>query len=263
MIRSARAAVVSAIFLWPFALPEFVVLAGPVSLPFAATFDTPTVDAVTAYPQFTAQVPAGKEDPLWLVDKTGRLRSAGAAFTALNQPSFSVKPATAPTGEIVIKVDLGWTNQGVFAGSGGCGIRLGQHLDTLESENTLVFHPGYPAGALRVDGAGGFANQDMGWSPAPGFMHHLEIHSFPNGLFNIKVTDGADGTKVFATSFTNPVAYGGDVGLLTHGPGAAYYDNLSISIAGQTQTVPEPATPILLFAAATAVGALRRRCDMA
>jgi hypothetical protein len=307
MTRSSRAAIVSAVFLWPLVLPEIVVLAGSVALPFTETFNTATVDAVATYPMFTAQVPAGEEDPLWYVNAAGQLRSAGASPVPLQQPSFSVKPATMPTGEIVIKVDLGWNNQGLGNGEGGCGLRLGQFEDTLENENSLVFHPGYPGGALRVEGDGGFGNSDMGWSPAPGVMHHLEIHSFPNGLFNLKLTDGQDATKVYNTSFTNTFAYGGDVGLLAHGPGGAMYDNLSISLPGQTlaadldsdgdvdgadflliqrnfgstinastyaawkstfgthlatttlAAVPEPTVPVLSFAAALGLGALRKR----
>lgn len=233
MTRSVRAALISAISVNSLVLPQIFVQGGPVPLPFTETFSTTTVDAVAAYPQFTAQVPEGMEDPLWYVNEAGQLKAAGAFPIPLKQPSFSVKPATAPTGEIVIKVDMGWNRQGLGLGEGGCAVRLGQFEDTLESENAVIFHPGYPGGAFRVEGDGGFGNTDMGWSPSPGIMHHLEIRSFPDGLFNIKLTDGQDPTKVFTKSFTNAFAYGGDVGLLTHGPGAAMYDNLSISLAGQ------------------------------
>jgi hypothetical protein len=239
MFRCAHAAIVSAVFLCPFSRPANV-LAGSVSLPFSESFNTITTDAVTAYPAFTAQVPPSQPDPMWSVNAAGRLRSDTTPYIRLKQPSFSVKPDPLPTGEIVIKLDIGWDGSEfvppIGPGYGGCGIRLGQFENTTESENTVLFHPGYPAGAFRVDGDGGYPNQDMGWSPAPGVMHHMEIHSFPDGLFNITVTDGTDPAKVYTNSFSNLFAYGGDVGLLAHGEGAAFYDNLSITLAGQTVT---------------------------
>jgi hypothetical protein len=224
---------------------SMVATAGPVPLPFQESFNTATADAVADYPLFTAQLPGGDgspHDPMWHVDDSGRLVAGSADWAPTYQPSFSVKPDPMPMGEIIIKVDMGWNGQDVDpvvgAGFGGCGLRLGQFLDngqeTMLSENAMVFHPGYPGGALRVEGEAGFDNQDMGWTPAVGVMHHVEIHSFPDGLFDIKVTDGTDPSKVYTKSFTNPFAYGGDIGLLAHAGGASYYDNLTIHLAGQT-----------------------------
>jgi hypothetical protein len=224
---------------------EEVLLAGPVPLPFYSAFDAPATDAVAAYPQFTAQIPVGNgnpTDPMWHVDESGRLIAGSADWAPTYQPSFSVKPNPAPTGEIVIKVDMGWNGKDVdpvvAPGFGGCGLRLGQvinnGIETTLSEDSMVFHPGYPGGAFRIEGDPVFeANQDMGWTPAVGVMHHVEIHSFPDGQFDIKVTDGANPSNVYAMSFTNPDAYGGDIGLLAHAGGASYYDNLTIYLAGQ------------------------------
>lgn len=241
MTRSVHLALVTASFLCPFVHADNVVVAGPVPLPFYETFNAVTMDAVTDYPHFTAQIPAGQGgaiDPMWSVTELGRLRAGSASWAPTYQPSFSVKPDPMPTGEIIIRVDMGWNGQDVDpvvgAGFGGVGLRLGQFEDTTESEDAMVFHPGFPGGAFRVEGEGGFDNQNMGWTPAVGVMHHVEIHSFPDGLFNIKVTDGANPANVYTKSFTNPFAYGGDIGLLAHAGGASYYDNLRISIAGQT-----------------------------
>jgi hypothetical protein len=106
----------------------------------------------------------------------------------------------------------------------------------MSSENTILFHPGYngPPGAFRINGPGGDGiNWNMGWVPAIDVLHHVEIHSFPDGVFNIKVTDGTDPNLVYEDTFTNPAAYGGDIGFLAAGMGAAVYKNLSI-----TTTVP-------------------------
>lgn len=223
-----------------------VLQAGPVTLPFFEDFSTPAEDAVAAYPQFTAQTPnvPGARDPMWRVTENGILRAGTTAWGPTKEPSFSVTPDPKPTGEIIIKVDMGWNGEDniptpVPPGNGATGLRLGRFEDTQDSENTLVFHPGYTPipGALRVEGDGGFGNRDMGWVPAPGVLHHVEIHSFPNGLFNIKVTDGEDSSKVYETSFTNPFAYGGDIGFLSVAGGSPMYDNLSITLAGANPVV--------------------------
>jgi hypothetical protein len=244
MSCTVRTAMISATFLCALAVLQAVAVAGPVALPFHEGFNTVTANAVTDYPLFTAQLPVGDgspHDPMWHVDASGRLVAGSADWAPTYQPSFTVKPDPMPTGEIIIKVDLGWNGQDVDPvvgpGFGGCGIRLGQFIDngveTTLSEDALVFHPGYPGGAMRVEGDGGFDNQDMGWTPAVGVMHHLEVHSFPDGLFNIKLTDGSNPANVYTKSFTNSFAYGGDIGPLGHAGGASYYDNLTIVIAGQ------------------------------
>jgi hypothetical protein len=170
------------------------------------------------------------------VDSKG-LRTSTVTFAALDEPAFSVTPDPKPTGEIVINVDMGWNgadaNPPNGAGTGGVGLRLGRHADTMSSENTMLFLPGYnvPPGFFRVDGPDGFPAENMGWVPAfAPVLHHVEIHSFPDGTFNIKVTDGSNPAHTFEESFTNPAAYGGDIGLLAVGWGAATYKNLSITL---------------------------------
>lgn len=215
--------------------------AGPVILPFFESFNTLSTDATVDYPQFTAHQAAN-----WTVDSQG-LRTSIVPFVPLNQPAFSVIPNPTPTGEIVIKVDMGWNgldaNPPNGPGTGGAGLRLGRHGNTTSSENTMFFLPGYnaPPGFFRIDGPGGSGvAQDMGWVPAVGpVLHHVEIHSFPSGLFNITITDGANPANVYTNSFTNPLAYGGDIGLLAVGHGSAIYKNLSIAI------IPEPSSIVM------------------
>jgi hypothetical protein len=93
----------------------------------------------------------------------------------------------------------------------------------------------------------------MGWTSALAVLNHAEIHSFPSGLFTIKITDGTNPANVFTTSFTNPASYGGSVSLLAFAGGSAMYDNLSIS------TVPEPTSLALLSIAIVAIGTCRVR----
>jgi len=72
----------------------------------------------------------------------------------------------------------------------------------------------------------------MGFVPQPGVLNHLEIDSFPDGTFNVKVVDGTNPANVFTTHFTSPGAYGGEIALLAWSGGTGLYDNFSISIAG-------------------------------
>jgi hypothetical protein len=218
--------------------------AAQVSLPFFEPFNNLSANATVDYAQFTAQQAVGGPAAQWTVDAKG-LRTSTVAFANLDEPAFSVTPNPKPTGEIVINVDIGWNNLDVTPisciGCGGAGLRLGRHLDTLSSENTMLFHPGYngPPGSFRINGPGGDGlNWNMGWTPALDVLHHVEIHSFPDGLFNIKVTDGTDPNLVYEDTFTNPAAYGGDIGLLAAGGGAAIYKNLSIVLANPPPGVP-------------------------
>ena len=212
------------------------VSAGPVSLPFFEPFNTISADATVDYPQFTAQQTNGIMEH-WTVDSKG-LRTSTVNFFNFYEPAFSVTPDPKPTGEIVITVDMGWNGQDVNPpngpGTGATGLRFGEDPNNPGlSQSTMVFHPGYnaPPGAFRVNGPDGFDNESMGWVPQLGELNHVEIHSFPSGLFTIKVTDGTNPANVFEESFTDPVAYGGDIGLLAAGQGGAIYKNLSITLA--------------------------------
>jgi hypothetical protein len=204
--------------------------AGAVSLPFSENFQAhaPSTNAELDYPAFTATgVPALTKT----VDAAGVLR-----FGVANNPPasqfFTVTPAGYAAGsELVMNIDMGFDGQ---AGFGATALKLGA--------NTLVFHPGYngPPGAFRIEGTGGFGNSDMGWVPPLGVLNHVEVHSFPSGLFNIKVTDGSNPANVFTTSFTNLASYGGDVGPSAIGAPAAVFDNLTI------RAVPEPSSIVIL-----------------
>jgi hypothetical protein len=218
--------------------------AGPVALPFFEPFNIISADATVDYPQFTAQQVNGIEEH-WTVDSMG-LRTSTVNFFDFHEPAFSVTPFPKPTRELVITVDMGWNGTDVSppnqAGTGANGLRFGEDPDSPGlSQSTMVFHPGYPSppGAFRINSAGGSSgNQNMGWMPALGpVLHHIEIHSFPDGLFNIKVTDGSNPENVFEYSFTDPLSYGGDIGLLAAGQGGAIYKNLSIT---QVDAQPVP-----------------------
>jgi hypothetical protein len=218
------------------------VFAGPVSLPFFEPFNTISADATVDYPQFTAQQAVGGAAEHWTVDSKG-LRTSTVTFANLDEPAFSVTPNPKPTGGIVINVDMGWNGQDANPpngpGTGANGLRFGRFRNTPSSESTMLFHPGYnaPPGAFRINGPDTIPNENMGWVPQLGVLNHVEVHSFPDGTFDITVTDGTNPANVFQESFTDPDAYGGDIGLLAAGWGAAIYKNLSITL-GAVPPVP-------------------------
>jgi hypothetical protein len=198
--------------------------ADPVTLPFSENFQSraPSADAFLDYPSFTATGVQSRT-----VDATGVLRLGNGPVPAAD--FFTVTPAGyAPGSELVIKIDMGFDGQAAF---GGTALRLG--------DNTIVFHPGYnwPPGSFRVEGLGGLGSSDMGWLPQLGVLNHVEVDSFPNGLFIIKVTDGTNPAHVYTTSFTNPASYGGEIGPAAVGDGSAIFDNLSITLANTTEGV--------------------------
>src|SRR5262245_56263336 len=115
-------------------IPSAPICAAPVALPFLEPFNTVSADATVDYPQFTAQQAVGGAAAHWTVDSKG-LRTSIVTFAVLDEPAFSVTPNPTPTGELVIKVDMGWSgldaNPPNGPGTGGAGLRLGRHGNTI------------------------------------------------------------------------------------------------------------------------------------
>jgi hypothetical protein len=215
--------------------------AGPVTLPFNESFNTPSNDTSfsTNYPAFTTTGVLSRT-----VDAGGILRLGSGSVPA--STFTTVTPFPVPAGGILINVDMGF-NGG--AGTGAASLKLGN--------NVINFHPGYngPPGSFRVDGPGLGTNQDMGFVPQLGVLNHVQILSLPSGLFNITVTDGTNPANVYTTSFTNAASYGGEIGPAAAGAPSGMFDNLSIT------AVPEPASLVLAAAGllGTIVSAHRHR----
>jgi hypothetical protein len=211
--------------------------ANAVSLPFFEAFNTPTNDAVSTYTDLTYGDGGSGFNPSYVVKTDGILQVGSGDYPYYQ--AFGVTPDPFPTGELIIKLDMGWdgsiNDPPVGVGFGGCGMRLGTKIEVggaTGSLNNIGFHPGYPGGALRVEGPGGFSGANMGWTPQPGVLNHMEIDSFPDGTFNVQVVDGTNPANVYTTSFVSPGAYGGEVAILAWAGGTGLYDNFSIRIAG-------------------------------
>jgi len=62
------------------------------------------------------------------------------------------------------------------------------------SQNSIVFHPGYPNGGIRVEGPGGFGNQNAPTgTPDPDIFHTIRVVIFYNGLVHFWIYNSNSG----------------------------------------------------------------------
>ena len=195
-----------------------------VNLAYSQPFQSPATsgNAAADYPDFTSSLNGGSAT---VTGGVLHLTGAGVA-PAQSDQLFTVSMSVAPVGEVTIFAQIGASDSN---GDYNVGMVIG--------ENRLVFHPGYVAipGAFRVEGPGGFGNSNMGFVPTNGLLNQFEVHSFPSGLFTIKVTDAANPLNVYNASFTNLASYGAPIGFVRSGPAGAglgsrdgQFDNLVI-----------------------------------
>lgn len=121
------------------------------------------------------------------VDADGRLEMQGAGTNTLTYPGHA--------GNLLISGKVG-ASPG--SSSTNVGIRVGG--------NNMVFHPNYSVtpGAFRVEGSGGFGNQDMGFTPAGGSLHTMDVAvDAATGRFTVAVTDANNPNNTYAARFTN------------------------------------------------------------
>lgn len=212
------------------------------ALLFEETFDTDVANTAAfnaQYPAFTTSGP----DPVSVVTGVATITNG----TGANNTTTATIPGYFQ--EIFVSADIGALSSN---GSYNVGFAIGA--------NNVVFHPGLAGGALRVEGPGGFGNTNVGFTPANGVLHQLEVHQLPNGMYDITLTDGSNPLNVFNTSFTNLGSVGGPIGLRRSGPvgtspGQGLFDNFRVE---DTTVVPEPSTFLLAAFGLLGVGLFRR-----
>ncbi len=141
---------------------------------YQTSFDTDTTttaQTLSSYPAFSYSGGSAREARV--TDGVLQLAPQGAGLNqTMERVGFS--------GDLVITADLGMTPGGPDMNTG---LRIGG--------NNILFHPGYPGGAFRVEGPGGFSNQNMGFDPAGGdTLHHIVVSiTPPTGDFAVQLID--------------------------------------------------------------------------
>ncbi len=210
---------------------------------FLETFDTAAADTTAfnaAYPTFSTTAPAGK----------AVTASGGQAVITASDNSNFLAFAQVPgfAGEVTYSVEAGASNSG---GNYNVGMIIGSTL--------VAFHPGFAGGALRVVGPGGFGNQNVGFTPANGVLHKLEVtQNFGGtvGLFQLRLTDGNNPGNVYTNSWTDAALVNAPFGIYRDGPAApetGFYDNLMAT------AIPEPGAASLLGLSLLGLISRRRR----
>jgi hypothetical protein len=160
---------------------------------------------------------------------------------------------TVPVGAFTIDVDLGAFPNG--AGSTNIGVQIG--------ENNIVFHPGYPSTALRVEGDGGFGNTNVGFTLAAEILHHLTITGDGLGLYTVTLTDAGNSLNTYSTSFTNVDSVGGLFSIRRAGAtnlyGQVYVDNFVMTDQGISSVPDSSSTLSLMLLSIGALGYCGRR----
>jgi hypothetical protein len=138
---------------------------------------------------------------------------------------------------------------------GGAGINVGLRV----GDNNYIFHPGYDGfgtgterGGFRIDGPGGHANEDMGFTPSTALSRMTISVDATTKLTTIDIVNPV-GT--FHETFTdsNYVAGTTVFGLTTGGDGTAIFDNVLVT------AVPEPETYAMMLVGLGLIGWQLRR----
>jgi hypothetical protein len=205
-------------------------------------FDTNSTNLATDYPAYSLAGPGS-------ADVSGtQLHIYGNSTTPtvlMTTTAFAAVPLTISVQLTSITGSVGGHNVGVYLGNS-------TPVENPSIDNNIVFHPGASGGLLRVEGLGGFGNQNVGFTPAQGVLHTLEITSDGLGHFTLTFTDGGNSANTYSNGWTNTSNTSFKVGLYTcsDSPTAAF-DNWTV--------VPEPSAGMLMLGSGMAWLLGRRR----
>ena len=235
--------IVAAVCLW--AQPVLAVVV------FTETFDDPGLPGTLTYSAGPGITWLNSGPGQLLADYGGNPPNANATVNAITNDGF-IAPAGLRT---VYSLDVG-VPAGASAGSFNVGLVFGGYR--------AQFHPGYSGGAFRMEGGFTTANQNMGFSPKMGVLHHMDVTTQMVGstlLVDVTVTGlGTDDLlHTFNFSFldTSPNLNTGQFGGRRSGGGNALSDAMFDNL--QVQYVPEPSSALLLSLGTLGVIALMRR----
>ncbi|MEA1952260.1 MAG: PEP-CTERM sorting domain-containing protein [Planctomycetota bacterium] len=221
---------------------------------FTETFDGPSLPTTLTY--------TSDDTNTWLIDASNRLfgdydpaQAGTSAATAITIQGF-----LDPVLPITYSLDVG-APEGIDIGNYNVGLAFGDYQ--------VKFHPGYPDGAFRMGGGYETSNQDMGFTPKLGVMHHMAVTTRWLGSdLSVEVTVEGLGTDdlmhTFTYSFIDTINAISDLGSGTFGArrsGDAPNDVSDVMFDNfQAEVVPEPSSvALLLFGAVSLAFAIRRR----
>lgn len=239
------AVIMAAVCLW--AQPVLAVVV------FTETFDDPGLPGTLNYSAGPGITWSNSGPGQLLADYGGNPPNANATVNAITNDGF-----IAPGGlRTIYSLDVG-VPDGASAGSYNVGLVFGGYQ--------AQFHPGYTPipGAFRMEGGYSTGNQDMGFVPKLGVMHHIDVETLMIGTsLAVDVTITGLGTDdllhTFNLSFldTSPNLNAGQFGGRRSGGGNALSDAMFDNL--QVQYVPEPSSALLLSLGTLGVFALMRR----
>ncbi|MCS7303727.1 MAG: hypothetical protein NZ602_01290 [Thermoguttaceae bacterium] len=127
---------------------------------FSETFDGPNLPTTlnyTSHPNITWSIVSGR----LFCDYIGGSTSTINALVLTN--TGFIAPGNLKT---IYSLDVG-VPTGITPGNFPVGMIFGDYQ--------AVFHPGYSGGAFRMEGGWTTGNQNMGWTPKLGVLHHMEV----------------------------------------------------------------------------------------
>jgi hypothetical protein len=217
---------------------------------YQSSFDTPTSDLASTLSTYGLTTGGS------VFDGYGGFNTGGVGATSVQSGQLLIVAGPQASvdfgsfaGNLAINFDT------TILGSGGSintGLRVGDY--------NFLFHPGYPGGAVRVEGPGlplfNNINTGITFSTSPTLDHMSVAIDATSHMINIGITDG-NGGGTYQTSFLDTSYVPGStlLGLTTAGSGTAMFDNLAV-----TAPVPEPETYLMLLAGLGPLAlAIRRR----
>ncbi len=235
-----------------FALPCSCSLSATAGVLFTETFDGATLPDTLTYS-------TGGPKNVWRIDGSNRLlddydsTQTGATWAR----AITTQGFLDPVLPITYSLDVG-VPEGIGTGSYNVGMQFGDY--------EFLFHPGYTdiPGAFRVAGGFGVSNQDMGFVPKLGVLHHAEVTTrWIGGDLGVDIMIEGLGTDdlmhTFNYSFidTTPNLGSGTFGGRRSGDGNDVSDVIFDNF--QAEVAPEPSSVVMLMFGAIGLAFGRRR----
>lgn len=195
--------------------------------------------------------------------------NSSSANMAANYPNYTVSSGASVVGQELILNSADLTTTASYSGPkviqfdinsvtapnvGNTKVIL--QLGSGINANSVLYHPEYSGGALRVDSVNstGFGNQTMPFTPTIGTDYHMKVEDSGTGNFSVTLTNNSNPLETYYKTWTNTALSTSSYTIgLTYALGVGEFDNLTVT------AVPEPSTYALLAVGSSVAILLRRR----